>query len=210
MRTIEVPLQAVLDAYEQRLVYLVKFQFSSTYYYTNCDVDVWTAGHQHQARGMEISPAQCGLNMNIDTCTVELDNADQEITAIVEGQEIRDKWCEVREAALSDLGAVVGSAIAFLGVVDSYEYTRRQAQITIRNIFATRWQRQVPREQCGPSCQAEAFKDAECAYSGAGAWCDRSWDRCVALGNEVNFRGYRWISDLMKAPQIWWGRTAQT
>ena len=46
-----------------------------------------------------------------------------------------------------------------------------------------------------------------CRYSGSGTWCDKSWDRCVTLGNSINFGGFRWLTGLQEKT-IYWGRHA--
>lgn len=46
-----------------------------------------------------------------------------------------------------------------------------------------------------------------CRYAGAETWCDRSWDRCLALSNTINFGGKRWLPGLV-GKQISWGQAA--
>jgi hypothetical protein len=50
------------------------------------------------------------------------------------------------------------------------------------------------------------FKGLECAYTGSETWCDQSYERCLALGNQVNHIGSRFLPSLMKT-ELWWGRT---
>lgn len=190
----------------QRLVLLIELAFSSTYRYTNADIDVWYGGNRYLARGLETSPTAYSMNMNTDTAWLKFDNVDKTLTAIIEAGEIRDKWVTVREAALDEHGQVLGQAIQFLGRVVDFEYTREAAEFTVGNIMSPIWARKIPRRQASPSCQVRYFRDTECGYTGAETWCDMSWDRCVALGNQVNFQGFRWISWLEQNPEIWWGR----
>jgi hypothetical protein len=49
------------------------------------------------------------------------------------------------------------------------------------------------------------FKGAECAYTGAGTWCDQGYARCTALGNTDNYGGFRFIPSIAER-EIWWGR----
>jgi len=43
-----------------------------------------------------------------------------------------------------------------------------------------------------------------CRYAGAEAWCDRSWERCLALTNTINSGGFRWLPGLFDK-EINWG-----
>lgn len=45
-----------------------------------------------------------------------------------------------------------------------------------------------------------------CKYVGGGSWCDYSWERCMALSNQLNFEGLRWILSLQQK-EIWWGKS---
>lgn len=46
-----------------------------------------------------------------------------------------------------------------------------------------------------------------CRYSGAETWCDRSWDRCNALSNTINYGGFRYLPGLL-GKQINWGQAS--
>ncbi len=41
-----------------------------------------------------------------------------------------------------------------------------------------------------PTCQVRRFKDCRCGYTGSETSCDRSFARCLQLGNTLNFRGF--------------------
>lgn len=41
-----------------------------------------------------------------------------------------------------------------------------------------------------PTCQVRRFKDCRCGYTGSETSCDRSFARCLELGNTLNFRGF--------------------
>lgn len=49
------------------------------------------------------------------------------------------------------------------------------------------------------------YKTTECSYIGAGTWCDQSYERCLALGNNANYGGMR-FAPAMQEKQVWWGR----
>lgn len=50
------------------------------------------------------------------------------------------------------------------------------------------------------------YQAGTCRYAGAETWCDGSIARCKALGNEINFGGEEYISDLQNKKVIWMGR----
>lgn len=49
---------------------------------------------------------------------------------------------------------------------------------------------QAPVMKYRTGCQVRRFKDCRCGYIGEETVCDRTFDRCKALGNQVNFRGF--------------------
>lgn len=208
MRSLEPDFETAVNAYNQLLVSMVEFEFSSTYRYTSADINMVYSGNTYYSRGLEISPSQFQLDMSIDKASVQLDNTDRSIGAIIEANVIWNKVARIRVAALTDVGAVSGQEVIFTGVVDSAEYNEQRAKFNIYNILIF-WKRKVPRRQYSPSCQVPNFKDAYCGYSGTETWCDRSWERCLALDNHNNHRGFRWIAEL-EGKQIYWGRVPKT
>jgi len=47
-----------------------------------------------------------------------------------------------------------------------------------------------------------------CNYTGAETSCDQSYDRCIELGNQANFGGFRW-QPYLADKDLWWGRGKQ-
>ncbi len=58
-----------------------------------------------------------------------------------------------------------------------------------------------------PWVEGDWFLMGTCRYAGAETWCDRSWERCAALDNTINFEGCRWLPGI-QGKQIWWGSSA--
>lgn len=205
MRSLEANFETAINAYTQSMATLVEMALSSTYRYVDSDIDIWYSSNQYLARGLKVSQVGFQLNMSVDKATLVLDNTDRSIGAIIEGNHVWDSVVTIRRAALTDIGAVSGQHAVFVGVIDSAEFNEQQAKFNIYNILIY-WKRKAPRRFYSPSCQVNQFKDSYCAYSGAETWCDRSWERCVALSNSLNFRGFRWLPSLY-GKQIYWGRT---
>lgn len=205
MRSLESNFETAVNADNQLLTDLVELDFSSTYRYTSADIDILYGGNSYLARGLEISPTQYQLSMTIDKASLVLDNVDKSIGTIIEANAIWGKTVIIRLAALTDTGAVSGQEAMFVGVVDSAEYNDHKARFNVYNVLIF-WKRKTPRRYYSPSCQVSDFRDTYCMYSGGEEWCDRSWERCVALSNSINFRGWRWLPALV-AKTIFWGRS---
>jgi len=96
-----------------------------------------------------------------------------------------------------------GILTLFSGEIDDWTMTEGRLEITVASQFA-RWSRKTFRTHSS-SCRWLVFKGPECGYSGPETWCDRSYDRCVQLGNQDNFGGFRWLPSL-EQKNIWWGQ----
>ena len=49
---------------------------------------------------------------------------------------------------------------------------------------------QAPVMKYRTTCQVRRFKDCRCGYTGEETKCDRTFERCQELENELNFRGF--------------------
>lgn len=112
---------------------------------------------------------------------------------------------EVADLADYQNGGYVGpGAISqFEGGLDAWTIDGRQLKVAAKSEMA-RWTQQ-PLSYHSISCRWKEFKGDECAYAGGESWCDRTYTRCEALGNTVNFGGFRWLPSIMDV-EIWWGK----
>jgi hypothetical protein len=55
--------------------------------------------------------------------------------------------------------------------------------------------------------EGDWYMEGTCKYAGAETWCDRSWDRCYALSNTINFGGFRYLPGII-GRQINWGQAS--
>lgn len=53
--------------------------------------------------------------------------------------------------------------------------------------------------------EGDWYLSGTCKYAGGEAWCDRSWERCLALSNTAQFDGCRWLPAI-QGKEILWGR----
>jgi len=184
--------------------FLIRFDFDTTLYYTNLDLDVYYNGHTYNSRGLEFTAIETSTTPTIDNITFEIDNVELEFSSLSLNQELRGKVCEIRLAVLSQPMKVIASDIIFTGFVSSIDITPQRAKFTIYDPFLY-WKTKTPRRRHQSTCPW-LFKGTECQYAGAAVDCDKSYDRCQELDNTVNFGGFRWLPYLQDK-EIWWGRT---
>lgn len=96
-----------------------------------------------------------------------------------------------------------GAILQFEGGIDAWTIDGSQVKLAAKSEMA-RWT-QRPLALHSVSCRWKDFKGIECGYSGAATWCDRTYTRCVELGNSDNFGGFRWLPSIMDK-EFWWGK----
>jgi len=99
--------------------------------------------------------------------------------------------------------SIAASLELFEGIIDNWKMEEGRISVEVTNIFA-RWQRRTLSRH-SPSCRWPVFKGTYCTYTGSGTWCDRSYKRCLTLGNQDNFGGFRWLPSIIDK-EIWWGK----
>ena len=187
------------------------FQFEdagSKYRYTSLDVpivitDPAKIAGTYQPRGFNFGTVTYSLSTIVDNVTFSLDNNDDVLTPIfVEGtSQGEDAYLYV--GVYDDSTAVIGVVNLFEGQIDGWELDEGEVKITI----TTEMSKWIQRTNAlySSSCRWKKFKGTECQYAGAENWCDRSYSRCLALGNTNHFGGFRWLPDFENR-ELWWGR----
>jgi hypothetical protein len=183
--------------------HLFQIGFSATLYYTDADIDVYYDGHWWNSTGIAFDAVKLSTSPKVDSISFDIDNVNQALSAIILSEEVRGKECTIWQAALDKNMSVIGVSKIFVGYLDGIEIDNQRARIQLYNHFI-RWKMLTPRRTHSATCQW-TFKSTYCGYSDGGTWCDHSWERCVALGNKVNFGGFKWLPYLVDK-QIWWGR----
>jgi len=177
------------------------------YKYTTLDVPITLAVEggpdgDYVSRGFEFESINYTLSNVMDDCTLRVDNLDSTLTAIFVDGTVEETEASVYIGLLDSDGALVGTALMFTGEVDSFELDETEVRMVIGSMF-TRWSQQAYNKHSA-SCRWKVFKGTECAYAGAGTWCDRSYTRCNALGNTANFGGFRFLPSI-ENKKVWWG-----
>jgi hypothetical protein len=176
------------------------------YKYTTLDVPITLAGSPsgtYQSRGFEFESINYTLSNVMDDCTLRIDNLDSVLTAIFVDGTVEETKASVYIGLLDSAGDIVGTVLMFTGEVDAFELDETEVRLVIGSMF-TRWANQAYNKHSA-YCRWKVFKGTECAYAGAGTWCDRSYVRCNTLGNAANFGGFRFLPSI-ENKKIWWGK----
>jgi hypothetical protein len=84
MRDFPTDIITELAKLEIRIFWLVELQMDTTYYFTNCDVDLVYGGNTYQSdQGLEISNISQGANFQVDKVTLKFGNAALWLSAIL-------------------------------------------------------------------------------------------------------------------------------
>jgi len=203
MKALPIELTTELAKEYHAIAHLFELSFPVVYRFTDADIDIYYAGYWWTSKGISFNSANVSASPKVDSIEFEIDNVDLSISAIVMNDEIRGKACTIYRVALNKNMTVLGASKLFVGFFDAIEVDNQRARFSIYNHFI-RWKMLTPRRIHQATC-AWTFKGAQCTYAGAETWCDHSWERCVALGNKLNFGGFKWLPALVDK-QIWWGR----
>ena len=160
--------------------------------------------------GFRYSPIKYSMGRIVDKATVELSMIDlPDMILAFAGGTPQGSLAIIRRVLVDDDGSLVGgtSAMIFEGTIDGWNLTEDKLKINIVSQFV-QWSHKALRLHSA-SCSWKKFKGdnsaSPCMYSGSETWCDRTYTRCSALGNIVNFGGFRWLPSIVDK-EIWWGR----
>ena len=226
MRNIDVKLSLELMKENYTEVFLVSLGLSIPVYYTDLDYPVYYGGNRYEPHGIKFPSLSFASAMSVDQATIEIADADSQVIAMLLSQDARSKTVVIYcGATLSNIPVAWDSGITwdtgiawdtgnqmsnpvvtevFRGILGEWEKSESKVTITVVNEFIL-W-RKKPLRTASSTCPW-VFKGTECAYAGAETWCDNSYDRCTALGNNISFGGDRFLPSL-QGKKIWWGRAA--
>jgi hypothetical protein len=202
VRNFDAGLAAELAKSAYRFFNAVEFQFTTPAYYTDFQYPLYIGGNKYEPIGMKIGSIATAAIMSADKVTLEIDDTNLGISAILLNEDARNKAAVITFGAVGSDFQIIASAEMFRGFIDGWELKEPTAEITIVNEFIL-WRKKTLR-----TAQATCpwlFKGTECTYAGAETWCDRSYERCQTLSNDANFGGFRFLPSIMDK-EIWWGR----
>jgi len=214
MRNFDPDMAAELLKETTQQFFMIQFGFSTPYYCTDLDIPVYYDGNKYLPRDFDLGDINYAAALSVDKLSVEIDNVDSQLSAMLLGEDVRNKWVTVyrgliRPAEPPTQAQEIYVAPIFQGLLDGWEDTEPKARIDVVNEFVL-WKKKTLR--LAQATCPWTFKGEECAYSGAETWCDQSYERCVALGNNLGtggvggFGGFRFLPAISEK-EIWWGRT---
>ena len=228
-------IEIALASEQGKMFWFLELLFSTTLRYTDCDIDLWNmvnyinlvtegedflvtegdayliteqgySSNKFETMPFNISTINYSAKSSVDKVTINIQNVDLQMSAVFLNEDIMNKWGILWIGFLDSNNIVIGQPIeVFRGLVSTWKLSEPKASITLVNEFIL-WNKKTLRKH--QSACRWPFKGAECGYSGGETWCDQSYARCVALNNEDNFGGFRWLPDLMER-EIYWGRTTK-
>lgn len=119
MRTFSTSMTAAVSAEQAMLVWMLQMSFDSTYYYTNCDIDIIYNSNRYISRGFEITDISQTPNFNQDVATLRFDNVGREISGIVLGEDAANKTIICDYAVINPSTVAVGAESILLETGDS-------------------------------------------------------------------------------------------
>jgi len=206
MRDIDSDILAELAKQELRPFYLLDMEIDSTHYrYTDCDVPIMFGGNTYASLGFSIGGINYSAQNIVDSVEIAIDNLDSVMTSLFVGGTPQGSTVTLDLVVLNASYAIVGDASAtiFEGTIDAWDLDEERCAITLTSAFSQWAQKTLAKHSA--SCRWKEFKGTECAYAGGETWCDRTYARCLAIGNTANFGGFRWLPSIIDK-EIWWGR----
>ena len=179
---------------------------SVNYAYTSAPMPIALGGTLYQPRHLELGQVRRGAGVVVESAQITLLNLDRVLMTAFVGGAPQGSPASLSEVYLDRASrAPLGNAAVTLlaGEVGRWSLAEDVLTFTLRNSYAT-WSN-ITFNSHSPSCRWRTFKGAECGYTGTAVECDRSYARCVALGNSANFGGYRYLPDI-ENKAIWWGQ----
>lgn len=199
MRNVDSSIVAQWEGRQFTEFWLLELAFAQTWRYTDFDRSI-TVTDRFAPRDFKVTSIRGAAGLSVDAVRVEIANGDAVLSSILQSSDCRFRPCKVWAGVMVDFTPY--AHLLFQGLLAEWEATEKDVTLEIVNEFFL-WRKRTLRV-VSASCPWP-FKGAECAYSGGGAWCDQSYERCSALGNTAGFGGDRFAPSTAEK-QVWWGR----
>jgi hypothetical protein len=209
MKTFDAAISTELAKESFQPYWLLDIATTTPMRYTDLDLNTYHGGNLYVSRGMKIGNITSGATVSAEKVEIELDDADQVITAFLLNEDVRNKAASLYFGVIARTAVGLETQLSrhvqevWRGFVSGWELAgEADCRITLTHEFVL-WNKEPLRTQSS-SCQW-TFKGTECGYSGEAGWCDKSYNRCKKLSNSDNFGGFRFIPEIAEK-EIWWGR----
>jgi phage-related protein len=201
MRNFDADIITALTAETARAFWLVELQLASTYRFTNCDIDLTSAGKSYDCSyPLQIKDIRQSADFSIDRITLEFANVDLGLSAILLAEDVANLPAIIRYVMLDSDYQEIDAPEFFRGFITAWQLREPRAVLTLGNEFML-WRKKTLRLPTA-SCPW-VFSGSECAYAGGSTWCDQSVERCKGLANYDNFGGRRYIQ-AVEDKKIYW------
>ena len=183
--------------------YAIEIAYTTPIRYNNSDVDIFIEGNKFTAFPFNVTRIDLSAGMSVQNISIDFDNVSTALSAVVLNDDIRGTESRFYFVALDASINTIGYITLFVGYVAEISFDDTKISITFLDEML-RWRDKTLNTHT-PLCPWR-FKDPNtCKYSGTETWCDKTYDRCTALGNTVHFGGFRYLPDITEK-EIWWGR----
>ncbi len=188
MIQVSAALRAALDSAANQPVDLYELYLDSgTLYYADQQID-W-GGHTYLAKVKSRSAIKRHDGGEFDRVTVTFANVDRALAQTVLENEIEGRRLIVRKIDRTVAG---DSVVLFVGEMQRpSRIDEETCTIEARQIIGS-VEHDAPSRLFSPTCPFEPG-EWECGEQLAGVPCDKSWSRCVELGNSVRYGGFRFV-----------------
>jgi hypothetical protein len=199
MKTLPPALLSAFKSQEYILALLIELDISGDkFYFTTWSTSIYYGSTLYIPRGMELSGIPTSAGEVVTRATISFDDVDRALKATVnEHGTKKDDSVIIKAASLTNLGKVDGTPfVLFSGYVDNWDGDPRSLNLEGVSKVSQQWNRATT-AKFSPSCRWKEFKGVECQFVGTEEECDRSYDKCISLGNEINFGGQRFVPSLV-------------
>ena len=185
MLTLPAELLAELMKSVMYVGHLIEMNLTSrTFYWTDCDQNIYYMNWYENHPVTYDNITQAG-DLEAGTLKLTVSNVDKTFSDLVQVENIQNKPVTIKRVLLDTNLDVIGTpTLIFYGYTDEITIDENKAVISVADELI-KWQTKCPRRIHEDKCTWFSFKGTECQYAGVETWCDRSWERCVALTTAV-------------------------
>ena len=179
---------------------------SQTYRYSDADLTLYSGGNAYEPNGFEVSEINFTHDLAVDRVSIDFQNVDLVASGSFLNETIVNRTVNIAFGCLDSSNQIIALEDVFNGFITGWGgMSVKRCPIQIANYFLF-WHKQSLRlAQAKCPWAFKSTNNTECGYSGSETECNKTWTRCKALGNQLNFGGHRWLPG-MRDKKIYWGR----
>ena len=213
MRNFDADILTEINRENFRFFFLLELIFTTTWRFNDIDINIYRGSDLFVPRAFTFGSLTGSANFSVESLDIDIDDTDQAMSGVLNGEDVRNK------IAIIYFGTIALDTYEFViqeftrGIVGGWELfddNKSRINLTCETIL---WNKKSLRPQSSSCPWAFTMTGAtECGYvipaEFGGDWCDQSYERCVALGNQAHFGGDRFLPSIVEK-EVWWGRQRQ-